>query len=404
MDQWKVLAYYKQPEISKALVENAANREVAGRLLNGMYDKRPDVLQYEADVVSWVQRGVTSFHYSVELWRNPMLAGDEKARIGWDLVLDMDSSQGIELAKDYALVICKVLKKYGIENQFIKFSGSRGFHIILPWKMFPYEINYEPLRNKYPEIPRAIARFLKSEIAKIKSFQFIELEENWGKRHMFRAPYSLNEKTWLVSIPISSENLKNFKTDFAKPESVRMNQINTPEKGEAEQFLIEVLDWNSSVTKEESKKEIPIIQRYDKIPEQLFPPCMKIISSGLEDGKKRSLFALIQFLRCSNWTEHDIRNYVFELNKKNTPNLSLSIIDSTLRYNLMKDPVPPPNCRIYYEGIKVCNPDSICEKIKNPVSYGFKKSGPKDNIYKCSTCSKGFPSMKSLNVHRTRMH
>src|SRR3989338_8456492 len=346
MDQWKVLAYYKQPEISKALVENAANREVAGRLLNGMYDKRPDVLQYEADVVSWVQRGVTSFHYSVELWRNPMLAGDEKARIGWDLVLDMDSSQGIELAKDYALVICKVLKKYGIENQFIKFSGSRGFHIILPWKMFPYEINYEPLRNKYPEIPRAIARFLKSEIAKIKS----------------------------------------------------------PEKGEAEQFLIEVLDWNSSVTKEESKKEIPIIQRYDKIPEQLFPPCMKIISSGLEDGKKRSLFALIQFLRCSNWTEHDIRNYVFELNKKNTPNLSLSIIDSTLRYNLMKDPVPPPNCRIYYEGIKVCNPDSICEKIKNPVSYGFKKSGPKDNIYKCSTCSKGFPSMKSLNVHRTRMH
>ena len=41
----------------------------------------------------------------------------------------------------------------------------------------------------------------------------------------------------------------------------------------------------------------------------------------------------------------------------------------------------PPNCKEYYQGIGVCQPDNFCKLIKNPMNYVVRKSfnfGKKD--------------------------
>jgi len=45
-------------------------------------------------------------------------------------------------------------------------SGSKGFHIIVPWKAFPKQIAGEPTENLFPELPRIIASYIRFESEK----------------------------------------------------------------------------------------------------------------------------------------------------------------------------------------------------------------------------------------------
>jgi DNA primase large subunit len=113
------------------------------------------------------------------------------------------------------------------------------------------------------------------------------------------------------------------------------------------------------------------------VPEKLFPPCIKNISAGLPDGRKRSLFVLINFLRSSNWNWDDIEKYIFEWNQKNKPPLRENLIRSHIRWSRNRnESIPPPNCfkddgkeEGYYKDFDVCKPDNRCKTIKNPVTY-----------------------------------
>src|SRR3989344_9127692 len=93
------LKYYKRPEIQKAIVAAASQREVAVRF-GESFGKRPDVLQYEGEILELVKQGATSFHVSEELWQDPMQLNAslhrkqlDDLRVGWDLVLDIDCPQ-----------------------------------------------------------------------------------------------------------------------------------------------------------------------------------------------------------------------------------------------------------------------------------------------------------------------
>ena len=138
--------YYSQASVKKVLFEFAKNRETIPRYYEG-FGKRPDTLQYPDDVLEQVRRGATSFHCSEEIWIDPLEISTEltptefnELRKGWDLLLDIDSRY-IDYSKIMVDLIIDLLKFHGINNIGIKFSGSKGFHMIIPWKAFPKEIN-----------------------------------------------------------------------------------------------------------------------------------------------------------------------------------------------------------------------------------------------------------------------
>ncbi|MBD3252139.1 hypothetical protein GF386_00215 [Candidatus Pacearchaeota archaeon] len=163
------LIYYSRNDVKKALSQFSKNRECVPNYFQS-FGKRPDSFQYESDIVEQVRRGATSFHCSEELWRDPLeistdLSRDEldNMRLGWDLLLDIDSKY-MEYSKTYTKLLIDVLNFYGVENIGIKFSGSKGFHVIIPWKAFPDELHGIKTKNMFPEWPRILCQFLSSII------------------------------------------------------------------------------------------------------------------------------------------------------------------------------------------------------------------------------------------------
>jgi DNA primase large subunit len=107
------------------------------------------------------------------------------------------------------------------------------------------------------------------------------------------------------------------------------------------------------------------------INEELFPPCMKLLLKGAkEDGRKRSIFILINFLRKMGWEFNDIERRLLDWNKLNYEPLREEYIKSVVnRSKGQKEEILPPNCDNpnYYKGMAVCQPDFFCRGIKNPI-------------------------------------
>lgn len=403
----QIYDYYNS--VADSLVEFSKDREIGVRFRDGGFGKRPNVLLYSQDVLEMVKKGATSFHGSVERWRNPMgLKGVSRReydslRSGWDMVLDIDSNLDLQAAKLAVKRIKKFLDGYGI-NPSLKFSGSRGFHIMIPFEAFPKKVNFENTEKLYPRLPKVLASFIRERIEdnlmedlksigpvselvsqldhypdEATAFNFVEVEKDWGPRHLFRLPYSLNEKTWLVSVPLSFSDLDEFKKEDAVMDNIKPDKIKFRSKeGEASNLVVDAMDWFSKnkEEKEAKKKKRKGKITTKKIGEKLFSPCIKEILKGLPDGRKRSLFVLINYLSSLNWSWDEIKQKIWEWNEKNDPPLGENYIKTQLLwFERQNRSVLPPNCDndTYYKSFGICKPDKKCKKIKNPVVYSLKK-------------------------------
>lgn len=405
----QILEYYHRKDIREEMLRLAEHREVVPRYKDGGFGKRPQTLKYERELERWVREGAVSFHMSEERWINPMMLTPgmrreevDKLRVGWDLVLDVDTNF-LEFGRICAKLLIKALKFHEVRHYFVKFSGRTGWHIIVPYETFPEEVNGIPTRKLFPEAAIKISQYLMDMIKNklsdelLDSFGFEELMRRSGKkyeelveegefnpysllsidsvaissRHLFRMPYSLNEKSWLVSVPV--KDVMKFELEQAKPENVVVEEgfMEGGRPGEARQLFIQAYEYEVMREKEVSlARSIP----KEAIPRQFFPPCIKNILKGLEDGRKRSVFILINFLRSLGWDFDSIEKELYEWNKRNKEPLRENYIASQLRWHKKNPIYLPPNCdnRNYYLDIGVCQPDHLCKGIRNPVAYSFK--------------------------------
>jgi DNA primase catalytic subunit len=173
--------YYSRSDIRKNILEFSKNRECVPRYFEG-FGKRPDAFQYDSDVIQFAKKGATSFHCSQELWRDPLSISTDMTqedfnnlRIGWDLLIDVDSPY-LDYSKIYAEILIEVLKSHGIKNIGAKFSGSKGFHIIIPCKAFPEQISGKKTAEMFPEWPRLICSYLSSQIHKKLAERVIDIQ------------------------------------------------------------------------------------------------------------------------------------------------------------------------------------------------------------------------------------
>lgn len=164
--------YYSRKDVQDEICKFCQNREVVPRYGEG-FGKRPDYLEYPTELMQHVRKGATSFHCSEEIWQNPIEISKEmekeqldEIRRGWDLLIDIDC-KWFDYSKKAAQSIIRVLERHGVKNMGVKFSGSKGFHIIVPWKAFPKEINGVSVKDLFPELPRQLATYLRSESEKI---------------------------------------------------------------------------------------------------------------------------------------------------------------------------------------------------------------------------------------------
>jgi hypothetical protein len=416
-----IVNYYSKKGIAEAILSIADGREVVPRYRKGSFGKRPQILQFKKEITDIVWEGATSFHASEERWTNPALLSSKSSRkdmdsirVGWDLIFDIDT-KFFEYAKACTELLVDALKFHGVNSYSVKFSGGTGFHVAVPFEAFPPTVGSDETKKLFPELPQMIAMYLRKMIKNHLSERIIEIdtidkicklsgkpfsdlvEKEEGStvfnpysvleidtialapRHLFRMPYCLNEKSWLVSVPLETKDLADFKRDMAKPGEVQPTLKfldKRPKKHEAKSLVIRALEWNKEEDeKPEEKREFPIPD--EAIPDSKFPPCIKLILKGMEDGRKRSVFILANFLRTCGWSPQQIEKEIMEWNKRNAEPLKEGYIKSQLNWHKrVKGSYLPPNCdnRSYYVDIGVCKPDSICATIKNPTSYSFKLS------------------------------
>jgi len=407
--------YYSRKDIQQEIYNFCKNREVVPRYGEG-FGKRPDTLEYPSDILQHVKKGATSFHCSEELWKNPLEISTEMAkeqldeqREGWDLLIDIDSKY-LDYSKVMTKLLIEALEFHNVKNIGIKFSGSKGMHIIIPWKAFPKEANGIETRVTFPDWPRIISLYLQDFvkpklIEKIshltskeiysKSAKYIKGEEKVGdmtekvapdivlvsSRHLFRVPYSLHEKTALASIVLDKSEIENFKPSDADPLKVKIKPyIPEARENEARELLIQALDWfKEKQQKQETRKSLEgkTSQKNRKFDKEVIidrnkivlPPCVQTIFKGLKDGKKRALFILITYLRSLNFSEQEVIEKIEEWNKKNNPLLKQGYINGQISYAFKHKKILPPNCEKHYKDIGICSPDRLCEKIKNPLNY-----------------------------------
>ncbi len=427
MNYQKILEYYSRQDIQEALLRVAKNREVAGvyrekksggQKIGGGFSERPNVLIYPSDIISMVKKGIVEFHCSMERWSNPMGLKSEnydQLRVGWDLILDLDCEL-TEHGKIAVQAFIWGLRNHGIKDFSIKFTGGTGFHIGIPWESMPESINFKPSAVQFPALARQICHYLKERVREnfegllLKKYRPQDLAQQVKKpleaivtdtgidpfkivdvdpvlispRHLFRMPYSLNKDSFLVSLPLKPDEVGDFEKEGARPEKIKtdLGFLDSGKENEAAVLVTEAMDWyaKKKIREKEAAKEPVGYKR--KIRPDLFPPCIQLISEGIGDGRKRSVFILINFLRSLRWSLQDIEKYIGDWNLKNKPPLPDTYIRSQIRYHKNKKEIlPPPNClnQAYYPNFGVCKPDHICTHgtgqitIKNPVNYPFLK-------------------------------
>jgi len=77
-------------------------------------------------------------------------------------------------------------------------------------------------------------------------------------RHLFRAPYSLHEKTAFVSAVLEENKIANFQPQDADPIKIKIRDfMPKAEKNEARNLLVSALEWNGERTRSlESGEEV----------------------------------------------------------------------------------------------------------------------------------------------------
>ena len=420
-----LLNYYQRKDIQKELVESAADKEAVAKFSES-FSKRPDVLRNANDVLELARNNATSFHASEELWKNPLQIDPsmkrteiDKLRIGWDLIIDIDCPV-FDYSKIAADLVVKALKFHKIKSVTCKFSGNKGFHIGVPFQSFPEKIRNEETKNMFPEAPKKIALYIKSMILDEFGKRILEFEKNdfnkiiektgrkneelitstqgsrkfnpdpilqmdtllISSRHLYRMPYSLHEKSGLASIPINPDEILGFKKESALPRNVRADahkflDRSFADENEAKQLLQQALDFGMKQEEATLKFERSFEQVQDAIPEEFFPPCIKLILKGIDDGKKRALFILVNYFTSIGWSYESIEKILVEWNKRNKDPIRETYLLGQLRYHKqMKKKILPPNCsnEMYMKGINVCRPDNFCPRIKNPAQYSIRKA------------------------------
>lgn len=428
-----LLKHYKRLDIQEVMVSHARDKEVGVRF-HDVFGKRPDVLTYPRDILELARRGMTSLHASEERWSNPLSLHStitkkelETMRTGWDLVLDIDCAI-FEYSRICADLVIHFLRYCGVTSCSVKFSGNKGFHIGIPFEAFPTQVRDRETRLLFPEAARKIAAYvaenIKEELGK-RLLEFVQgdialLKETVGlptedliyykydplgnrkeylrvdkfleidtvlisSRHLYRMPYSLHEKSGLVSLPLSGDTILQFEKQMAVPEAILTPMVpfldRNVEPGNARNLLIQSLDFEVKQEREgerfstaknsaiynEQKIESPI-------QEEFFPACMQKILRGMEDGKKRGLFCLMNFLGKIGWSKPEIETFLLQWNQKNPEPLRENYIRGQLA-SFVPGAKLPPNCDTdgYYRAMGVECGAAWCAKVKNPVNYTLGK-------------------------------
>jgi hypothetical protein len=308
------LKWYGGRDIQDALLVQLEGREVWVSAHN-YASPRPRVANSASELLSVIPRGrLCSIYASVESFHDPLLLPAEKPdslRTSWDFVLDIDSSEGIEEARRCTKSIVGLLSEYGLQCVRVKFSGRRGFHIIVDGEAFDCFSTREEFLRAYPTVPSQVARFVIAAL-RPSDRRGIEVDTSmYAPRHLIRIAYSLHHKTGLASLPVEPSSLDQFNIEAMKPRNdidVDWHWLQAKAKPmEASTLLDYVIKWLQRT--QSNRVGMRVLNRSRIVGPRRSarnPPCVEALSKEgfskrLEGHRNRVLYAVLSGIRRLNF-------------------------------------------------------------------------------------------------------
>lgn len=239
-----------------------------------------------------------------------------------------------KLRRDVYLLIKKLKTMFHLndDNIQIYFSGSKGFHIIIPYEIFGFDYSKD-INIKY----KLLANWLKSyTITKAIDTQI------YDNKRLFRVPNSINSKTGYYKVPILLTDLRTMNYDdlieyasSPKDISISINREYNDEANKAFNNIINDLQ-------EKQKRSINHKVARTMLTNKELLPCVKyiLVNGAVKGGRNNTAMALASALFQRELDYDKILNIMIEWNasKLDEP-LSDREIEATTRsaYNNVKD-------------------------------------------------------------------
>lgn len=254
------------------------------------------------------------FYCSIYSYKESVDKGPLKA----PFYLDIDNHEALinenafkEVKRDTILAINTLQSVYGVPIEYMQiyFSGSKGFHVIVPQDIFDIEED-ERLNDIY--------YLIATEIKKHTLFGNIDLK--YDRRRLFRVPNSINNKSGLYKIPLSYEELitstMNSMTDLASNMREIENNITPKIIHKAKEKFEELRDI---VYKPRDKKKYSLNTRFKK----MLPCTLNVLDDGCGRGNRNNVTVAVSSALLQNGISFDeVEDRILTWNEeKNDPPL-----------------------------------------------------------------------------------
>ena len=242
----EVLAYYGQErtDIAEALFRYGADRRVTMTTDPGTLGRGGGQMGFRSstEILAIAQQALDGMEGSIPR-RYPGFHGTlartipgaglmRRPQRGADLVFDIDVKSNYKEAFREGAKILRFLDSYNAPYR-IKFSGGSGPHIIIPFEAFPDEA----AGGRFNQMHKLLFQIISSRSrANHIDGSFTSFN------HFYRMPYSLNENTGLVSLPLKREQYDDFTLSMAEVHNIEVDEewYQEPD-GDAKEAIAEMI-------------------------------------------------------------------------------------------------------------------------------------------------------------------
>lgn len=235
----------------------------------------------------------------------------ERANFVAPLYIDLDADHlerdYEKLRRDVLLLIRKLKTMFSLNdnNMQIFFSGSKGFHILIPYKVFGFEYGKE-INSQY--------KMLATEL---KSYTITKSVDTriYDNKRLFREPNSINSKTGFYKVQIELTDLRTMSYDdlieYAsnpKPLLLVDDKINKKARQAFDEFI--------EKAKEKQKRSINHNVARTMLANKELLPCVKYIlaNGAVKGGRNNTAMALASALYQRDINEERVLGIMKEWN------------------------------------------------------------------------------------------
>lgn len=235
----------------------------------------------------------------------------------------LDSEESFdEVRKEVRMAIHYFSTYWGIPVDMIEifFSGSKGFHVIIPYEILGLQPDIE-LNLKFKQIAQLVAKQCNAKHIDMGIYD---------RKRLFRIPGSINHKSGLYKVPLTYQQL----TEYSLEEIREWASEDRDHPFTEPAYVKKSADHYHELFLKKKPKNLAIKKREVVIPNKrkpLLPCALRVLKEGVMQGSRNNTtVALASSLMQSGVSRKDTEAILMDWNESNTPPLSESELITTV--------------------------------------------------------------------------